>query len=288
MRRRHPRFEIRPELSQHFFRDPALVHRMIGALPIATRTVLDIGAGTGMITEALADRGFRVIAIEKDARLFRALRERLIGRTNVECHHSDALRFPLPRARYSVVSNVPFGISAALVRRLTDADSPPNDAFLVLQLEAAQKFSGTPHETLFSLLTKPRFEMAIVRHFRRIDFDPPPRVRTAMLHIRRHERPLLDRAAHARYGRFVTSVFGASPLAGAALRTRLTREQVRRLSRDLRFDADDGIRALTFPQWLAIFRFYENVCLGRDPTVASPSRSIDGSLQLAHASVSPR
>jgi 23S rRNA (adenine-N6)-dimethyltransferase len=268
--RRHPStFEIRRELSQHFFRDPALVRRVVDGLPIRTRTVVEIGPGTGMITEALADRGFRVIAIEKDARLFRALRERLIGRTNVECHHSDALRRPLPRDTYSVVSNVPFGISAALVRHLLTAERVPEDAFLVLQLEAAQKFAGTPHETLFSLLAKPSFEMAIVRVFRRIDFDPPPRVRTALLHARRRDRPLLVGQSRVRYGRFVSDVFGANPQVGAALRMRLTRAQVRRLARDLGFDASASVRALTFPQWLAIFRFYENVCLGRDPTGVS-------------------
>lgn len=288
MRRRHQEFEIRPELSQHFFRDPRLARRLIDALPIATPAVLEIGAGTGVLAEPLADRGFRVIAIEKDARLFRSLRERFIGRTNVECHHGDALRFPLPRAPYSVVSNVPFGISTAIVRRLINADRAPEDAFLILQLEAAQKFAGTPHETLFSLLAKPSFELAIERTFRRIDFDPPPRVRTAMLHIRRRERPLLERPSRGRYTRFMTEIFGARPHAGAALRTRLAREQVRRLSRDLGFDAEDHLRALTFPQWLAIFRFYENVCMGRDPTTTAPSRSTDTSLQLLGASASSR
>jgi 23S rRNA (adenine-N6)-dimethyltransferase len=239
---------------------------VVDALPIASRLVLDVGAGTGIITEALAGRGFRVIAIEKDARLFRSLRARLIGRTNVECHYSDALLFPLPRAGYAVVSNVPFGISAALVRRLIAAERPPDDAFLVLQLEAAEKFAGVPGETIFSLLAKPSFEISILRRFRRADFDPPPRVRTAMLHIHRRERPLLASAALERYTRFVAGVFGASPQAGVALRTRLTREQVRRLARDLAFDPAASTRALTFPQWLAIFRFYENVCLGRDPT----------------------
>jgi 23S rRNA (adenine-N6)-dimethyltransferase len=288
MRRHHPRFEIRPELSQHFFHDPAVVRRLVDGLAIRTRTVIEIGAGTGVITEALADGGFRVIAIERDARLFRALRARLIGRTNVECHHSDALRFPLPREPYTVVSNVPFGISAALVRRLMSAQHSPEDAFLVLQLEAAEKFAGTPRETLFSLLAKPSFDTAILRRFRRVDFDPPPRVRTALLHIHRRERPLLDAASRARYGRFVAGVFGASPRAGAALRTRLTREQVRRLARDLAFSPDADIRALTFPQWLAIFRFYENVCLGRDPTAMTPSRNFDASLQFLRVSASPR
>jgi 23S rRNA (adenine-N6)-dimethyltransferase len=288
MRRHHPRFEIRPELSQHFFRDPALVRRLVDGLPITTRSVIDFGAGTGIITEALAGRGLRVIAIEKDARLFRALRSRFIGRTNVEYHHSDALEFPLPHDRYTVVSNVPFGISAALVRRLTSEARPPDDAFLVLQLEAAEKFAGAPREALFSLLAKPSFEMTILRRFRRIDFDPPPRVGTALLHIHRRERPLLEAASRGRYGGFVTEVFGANPQAGAALRTRLTREQVRRLAHDIGFSRASDIRALTFPQWLAIFRFYENVCLGRDPTRIAPSRSIDASLQLLRVSASPR
>lgn len=287
MRRRHRSLELRPELSQHFFRDPAMIRRMVDGLPIATRAVLDIGAGTGVITEALAERGFRVIAIEKDARLFRSLRARFIGRTNVECHRRDALTSALPREPYSVVSNVPFGISAALVRRLIEAERPPADAFLVLQLEAAEKFAGEPRETLFSLLTKPSFELSIVRAFRRMDFDPPPRVRTALLHLHLRRRPLLDGGSRARYERFVSDVFGASPQAGTALRKRLTRVQVRRLAHDLCFSTDGSIRALTFPQWLAVFRFYENVCLGRDPTHPA-SYSRDPSLQLLRVSASPR
>ena len=288
MRRHYPSFEVKPELSQHFFRDLAFARRTIGKLPIATHLVLDIGAGTGIITEALAERGFRVIAIEKDARLFRSLRARFIGRTNVECHHSDALRFPLPGEPYSVVSNVPFGISAALVRRLVTVQHPPRDAFLVLQTEAAEKYAGTPRETLFSLLAKPSFEMAIERRFRRIDFDPVPRVRTAMLHIRRRERSLLDGASRGRYARFVRGVFGASPQAGMALRTRFTREQVRRLANDLGFARDGRIHALTFPQWLAIFRFYENICLGRDPAPSFTSRRNEPSLQFLRVRLKPR
>jgi 23S rRNA (adenine-N6)-dimethyltransferase len=262
---------IRPELSQHFFRDAAFVRQLVAAWPITTATVLDIGAGDGALTEALAARGFRVIAIEKDARLFRALRSRFIGRTNVECHHADALTAALPLGPYTAVSNVPFSISSALVRRLITGGRPPEDAFLVLQLEAAAKFAGTRGETLFSLLAKPAFEMTLGRRFRRADFDPPPRVRTAMLHIHRRERPLLSGPSRDRYSRLVARAFGASPHAGAALRTTLTREQVRRLARDLGFAPGDSIRAISFPQWLAIYRFYVHTCLGRDPAGASPA-----------------
>ena len=107
----------RPELSQHFIRDPATARLILDRLRVGPRTpVLEPGSGRGIITDAPADRGYHVIAVEKDIALHRALRSRMLGRTNVECHDADALEFPLPRVPYAVVSNVPFGITAALGR----------------------------------------------------------------------------------------------------------------------------------------------------------------------------
>jgi 23S rRNA (adenine-N6)-dimethyltransferase len=269
----------RPELSQHFLRDARTARRLVASLPIATHTVVEIGAGTGLLTDALAARGFRVIAIEKDARLFRALRERMLGRTNVECHHGDFLGTPMPAGAYSVVANLPFSISAATVRRLTSAPHPPEDAFLVLQREAAQKFAGVPHETLISLLIKPSFETSIALLFRRSDFDPLPRVRPALLHIRRRAVPLLSGASLTGYRRLVSSTFGASPEIGSALRTQLSRRQIVRLARDLCFSASARVSELTFPQWLAIARFYEHACMGRDP---APGRRLPALVSPAY------
>lgn len=257
----------RSELAQHFFRDLRMVRRLVKSFSVETDTVLEIGAGSGVLTDALARCGFRVIAIEKDARLFRALRERMIGRTNVECHHSDFLRHPLPSGEYSVVANVPFNITAAVVRRLTLDGHPPLDAYLVLQREAAEKFAGVPSETLISLVLRPEFEISIPRVFRRADFDPVPRVRPALLHIHRLATPLLAGGGLRRYRQFVTGTFGSRD-AGTALRRYFTARQVHRLARDHGFVTSARTSSLSFPQWLAIFRFYEHACMGRDPTVS--------------------
>ncbi len=267
MHRRHP-VPRRPELSQHFFRSPALVRAWVNELPIAPgELVLDIGAGYGIITEALERRGCRVVAVEKDVRLYRLLRERFIGRTNIECYHADALRFPLPRGRYAVVSSVPFGITARLMRRLDEAPAPPAVACLVLQREAAEKFAGAPRETLFSLLHKPRFEIELARTFARTDFTPPPAVECALLVMRRRERPLVTPASYGRYVAFVRGTFDArGPDVRRALGTRLTSLQIKRLARDLGFATTAGPSDLSFAQWLAVFRFYEHLCIGRDPT----------------------
>lgn len=269
MRRTDPRItHRRPELSQHFLRDAAtaraLVRRM--ALPPGG-FVFEAGAGDGLLTEALADAGFRVLAIEKDERLCGLLRQRLAGRPNVACRRADFLMFPLPTTPYCVVSNVPYAITAALVRKLLHAARPPDDAMLIVQREAAEKFAGTPRETQFSLLHKPWFAITIAGSLRRRDFVPPPRVASALLRIERRDPPLVATTHASAYRSFITTTFGhGAPEVTRALRRYLTAPQVKRLGRDLGFSRDCRASQLTFDQWLNVFRFVEHECLGHDPT----------------------
>jgi 23S rRNA (adenine-N6)-dimethyltransferase len=250
--RRLPR---RAELSQHFLRDPALARALVEGMRLARGSlVLEIGPGRGMITAALADAGFRVIAVEKDVRLYRSLRARFMGRTNVECHHGDALEYEAPREPHVVVSNVPYNITAALVRRTVE--SRATDAFLIVQREAAEKFAGVPAESLFSLLHKPSFELTIGRAFTRTDFEPAPAVESVLLRIQRRDVPLLDARERAGYRAFVLASFGTRrQRARDALRLRFTEPQIVRLMHELRIARDARPSEISFPQWLALFRF---------------------------------
>ena len=271
MRHQHPLRPARIDRSsrdvrsQHFLRDPVLVARLVDELPLPPGSlVVEPGAGRGIITRALADRGFRVIAVEKDVRLFRALRSRFIGRTNVEIHHADILDFSLPREPYTVVSNVPFAISAQLIRKLLAASPPPEAALLVLQREAAAKFAGAPQESLFSLLQKPLFAMSVAHHFARDDFSPPPPVDAVLLRISRRDAPLVAHASHDAYRRFIIACWrSGAPDVRHALRPYVTGRQLLRLARDLGFSPRQRPSELTFQQWAGLFRFYELSCMGR-------------------------
>ncbi|MEX2226494.1 MAG: 23S ribosomal RNA methyltransferase Erm [Dehalococcoidia bacterium] len=268
--------------SQHFLHSPSLVRNIVAEMRFAPGTmVLDIGAGQGIITRALADAGYTVIAIEKDPRLYRSLRSRFVGRTNIECHPADALAFPLPREPYAVVSNVPFSITAALVRRLLDAPQPPHDAWLIVQREAAMKFAGVPHETMFSLAHKPAFSIEVARRLARSDFAPPPPVDVAMLHVKQRHEPLVTRREMEAWRQFVRQGFrsGAAD-ARTALRPYFTRRQLVILSRDLRFDLRAAPSALTFGQWLALFRFHAQACRGPTGLEAGCGKREAGSRRL--------
>ncbi len=278
-RHHRSRTAARPvERSQHFLRDPLLAGAVVDALRLPRGSlVLEVGAGRGIITEALANAGFRVIAVENDVRLYRSLRSRFIGRTNVECHHADALDYAAPPEPHAVVSNVPYHITADVVRGVLT--SAATDAALILQREAAQKFAGVPAESLVSLLHKPSFEITIGRAFERTDFDPAPSVESVLLRVHRRASPLLERREAAAYGSFILGSFGTRrQRARDALRLHFTERQLVRLMHDLRIPRNARPSEITFTQWLALFRFARRLRLDawprgrtpRAPAVAAP------------------
>ncbi len=258
----------RPELSQHFLRDAAVARTLVRRLAFPPGAfVIEPGAGDGALTEALADAGFRVLAIEKDERLYELLRRRLAGRETIACRHGDFLTLPMPTSPYRVASNVPYAITASVVRKLLDAPSQPVEAALIVQREAAEKFAGSPRETRFSLLHKPWFDVRIEGAVPRHCFEPPPRVHSVLMRIRPRAAPLLAASSAPAYRRFIAESFGqGGPEASRGLRRFVTGRQLARLRHDLGFAADVRPSELAFSQWLAIFRFVEHECLGHDPT----------------------
>ncbi len=269
MRRVDPRIaHRRPELSQHFLRDAAVARAIVRRATFARGDlVIEAGAGDGLLTEALADAGLRVVAVEQDERLYQLLRRRFAHRPDVQCQRADFLAFPLPLTPYRVVANVPYAITAALVRKLLHAARPPDETLLIVQREAAEKFAGTPRETQFSLLHKPWFEISIAGNVPRHAFVPPPRVASSLLRILHRATPLLGAGSAERYQAFVRDAFGrGAPEISRSLRRYLTARQVRRLAQDLAFAPDGRLSQLTFDQWLGVFRFVEHECLGHDPT----------------------
>ena len=250
----------RADLAQHFLRSRSLAASLIAQAPIErSDLVVEIGPGRGILTRELARRCREVVAVEFDGALSEALRARFLSDNRVTIVRSDFLRFRLPDVPYKVLGNIPFNRTAAIVRRLVQADSPPQDAYLVIQREAAERFAGSPRarETLPSLLLKPWWQIEIVRRFRRMDFDPPPSVDAVALWLARRTRPLVDRDQAADYRRFVHSCFGRDGRSiRRCLRSEFTRTQIHRLGRDVRFDPSGPPRGLTFDQWLALFRFW--------------------------------
>lgn len=169
------------KLSQHFLRSPRLALMLIGHSDLKKRdTVVEIGAGSGVITSALAHRVAKVIAIEPDPATAKKLRH------NLEKHHLNNVEIieqsfedcPLPTESYKVFANPPFHLSSQILHKLIESANPPVSIYLILQKQFALKLlNNTRHYTsqLGFRLTKD-YTTKIRLPLKPTDFTPPPAV----------------------------------------------------------------------------------------------------------------
>jgi 23S rRNA (adenine-N6)-dimethyltransferase len=199
----------RRALGQNFLVDERAIAAVVGTLdPPPGALVLDLGAGAGALTAAVAARGARVLAVERDPGWARALRERAAGWGDVAVVHGDALAVPFPRVPFLVVSSAPYGISTKLVRRLLQDAHGLERAVLVLQLQAARRLAGRPAGGRFAATWAPWFELRVRRRIPAAAFRPVPSVVSAILTLAPRDVPLLSPAAFPAYERMLGAVFG--------------------------------------------------------------------------------
>jgi len=252
-----------------------LARRLVGMSKIGPRDIVyEIGPGNGIITAVLARIARQVIAIEKDPELAHRLRERFRLVRNVEVVEQDFLDYTFrtprtdsvlyrrlgqrtPASEYKIFANIPYNITSQIVRKILYEASDIGETHLILQKEAAQKFSGSPKESLCSILAKPFFEFQILSHLRRTDFWPVPNVDSVLLSIKRRPRPLIDTPDVAPYRDFVQYGFGRwKPNLKLAFKHTFTYKQWKRIARDLGFPLNATPTELSFKQWLNLYRAF--------------------------------
>ena len=205
-------------LGQHFLTDRNMLQRIVDALePAPDDVVVEIGAGTGSLTEQLLARGLRVIAIEKDRRVISELRMR-----NAECGidglsivQGDALRvdwhaliiphsaFPIPH--FKIVGNIPYAITSPLIDKALTPPLPARIVFLV-QAEVADRIAAPPGSKTYGALSVGVQAVARVERLftvRAGAFTPPPKVTSAVVRLTPLAQPLVAPEEIAAFRAFV-------------------------------------------------------------------------------------
>jgi len=219
--------------------------------------VYDIGAGSGNITEALLEKGARVISVEKDAKLYQKCRERFLNREAVALHYADFLLWDFsPGHEYKVFANIPFIQTADIIKKLLFGKAPPEDCYLIMQKEAALKYAGIPKETLASLLVKPKFWVDIVHHFNRKDFYPPPAVDIVLAQFEKRKCQLVPENYYGVYRDFI--VFcreGSHRTIEKAIKNIFSCSQIKQIAGLSSIDLHARPMELNFMQYSCIFQF---------------------------------
>jgi len=188
-------FVPKRRLSQNFLIDPHIVERIIKALELSEEdTVLEIGAGTGVLTEQLVQKGSRVIAVEVDKRLCTLLREELKGYDNLEVICADITRIPLEEKFFKsglvkVVGNLPYQIASSLLLSLVPQDWIK---FLVVmvQREVAQRIMAKPGDKrrgVLSVLLNYYSTISRITDVPPQAFVPPPKVGSSVVKIKKRK-----------------------------------------------------------------------------------------------------
>jgi len=178
-------------LGQNFLMHAQTADRIVGAARLPEHaTVLEIGPGTGMLTQALLPYAAKVIAIEADDALAPALEETFsseIQEGKLEVHHADVRAFDLSAVPdpYQVVANIPYYITGELIRMFLTAAHKPESMTVLVQKEVAERIARNHgKESLLSLSVqafgKPEFCFTVPRGA----FRPAPSVDSAVLSIR--------------------------------------------------------------------------------------------------------
>ncbi len=236
--------------SQNFLRSRRLVDRLLERSSIGPDDlVVEIGLDKGAITERLATRCRQVLAIEKDPDRADELSARFAAVGNVAVFEADFLPFPLPITGYKVFASIPFNITSAIVTKLTSGAWPPEDAYLVVQQEAAAKVLGEPCESLSALLLKPWFEPTLVHRFRPTDFVLAPRVEVVLLRLRKRGPPVIDPDDAELFRDVVVFAFTAwQPSVRAAMARILGRGGLKRIERGAGFDLERRPASVRFEE----------------------------------------
>jgi 16S rRNA (adenine1518-N6/adenine1519-N6)-dimethyltransferase len=210
------KFPSRPKkrFGQHFLVSPTVLAGILRLAELAADdVVVEIGAGTGTLTEALASRVGRLLALELDRDLIAPLRQRFADRPQVEIMHADALTFDFDQlpAPIKAVANLPYGTAVAILTRLLSQRSRLHCAVIMLQREVAERLYALPGTKAYGSLTLLAQWYATVDkgfHVPPSAFSPPPKVMSTVVRIIPRPTPPLAVQDEAWLFRVIHAAFG--------------------------------------------------------------------------------
>ena len=197
-------FHPRTDLGQNFLIDLNLIDFVVEQARVGPGdVVLEIGAGTGGLTAALAASAGHVVSVEVDHRVYGLAREMLAGIANVTLIHADALRTKSqfadvvletiaarlsdrPDSRLKLVSNLPYCIATPVISNLVASDLPWAAMVVTIQWELAERILAAPaseHYSALSVWLQSQCDVKILKKLGPTVFWPRPQVDSAILRL---------------------------------------------------------------------------------------------------------
>ncbi|HHD12170.1 MAG TPA: ribosomal RNA small subunit methyltransferase A [Deltaproteobacteria bacterium] len=205
------------QYGQHFLVNQGVVDKIARLASLsADDLVVEIGPGTGVLTERLLESGATVIAIEIDSELVAFLKERFSSHPNFTLLQADALRVDFKelshkyRKKIKVVSNLPYNISGAILFRFVDQWEAFDRMVLTLQREVVERITARCGTKAYGVLTVVLYAYGEVKREFNImpgSFRPQPKVVSTVFTLKMREAPLVERDVEPLFRKVVNAAF---------------------------------------------------------------------------------
>jgi 16S rRNA (adenine1518-N6/adenine1519-N6)-dimethyltransferase len=212
------KYGIQPtrSLGQSFLIDNNITAKIVDSAGIErSDTVVEIGAGPGMMTRRIADKAGSVIALEIDSRIVEVLRHELGTRPNVRIVETDVLDFDFStvardKDRIKVIGNIPYNISSQILFRLIEYRHVLSSVTLMFQREVAERIMAPPGSKEYGILSVMTVMYMLPSKVTTVPascFYPKPRVESMVLAMDVRERPLCEDCDYDIFRKVVRSAF---------------------------------------------------------------------------------
>ncbi|MEZ5296383.1 MAG: 16S rRNA (adenine(1518)-N(6)/adenine(1519)-N(6))-dimethyltransferase RsmA [Ilumatobacteraceae bacterium] len=194
----------RRDLGQNFVADPNTVRRIASLARVGEGDhVVEIGAGLGSLTLALADTGAEVLAVEVDSGIVPVLRSVVADRDNVTVVEADAMEADWTTLlaasdRWTLVANLPYNVGTPLVCDLLDEVPAIESMLVMVQKEVAERFAAAPGSKQYGAVSVKTSYWATAKLAATVPasvFVPKPNVESALVRIDRRTPPEVDTEA---------------------------------------------------------------------------------------------
>lgn len=176
----------RKSLGQNFLVNESVLEKVVKAGDVGKGdVVIEVGAGIGVLTKALAGKAKKVIALEKDKNLIPLLEMQLGNFPNVEIINEDVLSYKVKEKDYKIIANIPYYITSPIIRKFLEAEHPPSLLVLTIQKEVAERIKAKPPKmNLLAVSVQLYSDVEIISNISPAAFYPSPGVTSSIIKIK--------------------------------------------------------------------------------------------------------
>ena len=242
-------------LGQHWLNDNYSLESMLEAVHLVKDDyVLEVGPGLGPLTRLLVEVAKHVTTVEVDRELIEYLKKN-IKAPNLTIVDQDILKLDLeslPKS-YKVVANIPYYLTSKLFRKLSEAANPFSEAAILVQKEVAERVAAKPGSmSILSVSVQYYSHVSLGLVVPALLFDPPPKVDSQVVILKRREKPLFSDVDAEQYFKTVKAGFGQkrkklsnSLSAGLGI----NKEEIESILSSVNIDPGTRAQALSLSQW---------------------------------------